>query len=105
MGRKGRWGNNSRRNDPRGVLLGKKLQFETHHLFPDLDHHLDPTVFERWNRMKDLATKVSKREPHSEGLAENLKEFETLREVVLQGLENAYWTPVLPGVCKYLLDK
>ena len=83
--------------------LGKKLQVEINkYLFADLEHHMDPTVFEHWNRMKDLATKVSKPELNSKELAANLKEFETVRGVVLRSLRKAYATPVLPGVCEYL---
>ncbi len=86
------------------VSSGKKLQVELHPLFPDLEHHLDPTVFDHWNRMKDLATKIPKLKPESEERSGNLKEFETLRDDVLRSLRTTYWTPVLPGVCRYLLD-
>ena len=81
---------------------GKKLLVELNHLFADLEHHMDPTVFEHWNRMKDLATKLSEQKLNDEKRAENLRGFETARGIVLQGLRTTYGTPVLPGVCKYL---
>jgi hypothetical protein len=82
---------------------GKKLLVEqNNYLFADLEHHMDPTIFERWNRMKDMATKLSKQKLNEEERARTLREFERLRGEVLAVLRTAYGTPVLPGICEYL---
>ena len=38
-----------------------KLDVETHDLFGDLEHHLDPDVFDRWERFKDLVMEYTER--------------------------------------------
>ena len=83
---------------------GKKLPVELNYLFADLEHHMGPTVFEHWNRMKDLARKVSETNLDKKEIARILQKFETFRGKVLQGLRRAYATPALPGFCKYLDD-
>jgi len=38
-----------------------KLDVETHDLFEDLKHHLEPDVFDRWERLKDLVMEYTER--------------------------------------------
>lgn len=39
----------------------ERLDVENHDLFGDLEHHLDPDVFDRWERFKDLVMEYTER--------------------------------------------
>src|SRR3989454_7648083 len=94
------------RRPPRSTLFPYTTLFRSH-LFADLEHHMDPTVFEHWNRMKDLATKLSEQKLNDEKRAENLRGFETARGIVLQRSEEHTSELQSPCnlVCRLLLEK
>jgi hypothetical protein len=53
--------------------------------------------------MKELAAKISQLKNTSPAnKVKNLERFDKARSIVLQALQTAYWTPILPGDCEYL---